>query len=194
VVAITSGGRDMQGVMNLVWEKLLPALKAAPLPADRLGAEKLNKKLAGLAVRPVSGEATSPRAATLSGKRYAFASNYRQIEAIALESGKNGATVVISTPHGESRIVCEPGVWKRGRAAFVNGVGGRMVASSEQPIAASGAWTQDDTFTLKLCLYETPFYTTMVFRFNGDQLLLDSEHNVAFGSTTVPQLVGQAPK
>ena len=69
-----------------------------------------------------------------------------------------------------------------------------MVASSEQPIAASGAWTQDDTFTLKLCLYETPFYTTMVFRFNGDQLLLDSEHNVAFGSTTVPQLVGQAPK
>ena len=55
-----------------------------------------------------------------------------------------------------------------------------MVASSEQPIAASGAWTRDDTFTLKLCLYETPFYSTMVFRFNGDQLLLDSENNVSF--------------
>ncbi|HET6961240.1 MAG TPA: serine hydrolase [Terriglobia bacterium] len=195
VVAITSGGRDMQAVMNLVWEKLLPALKAAPLPADALGAEKLNKRLAGLAVRPVTGQPTSPRAAAISGKRYAFASNYRQIEAVALESGKNGVTVAVWTPRGESRILCEPGVWKRGRAAFVNGVGGRMVASSEQPMAASGAWTGDDTFTLKLCLYETPFYSTMIFRFNGDKLLFDSEHNVAFGSTTtVPQLVGEATK
>jgi hypothetical protein len=185
----------MQAVMNLVWEKLLPALKAAPLPADALGAEKLNKRLASLAVRPVTGQPTSPRAAAISGKRYAFASNYRQIEALALESGKNGATVVVWTPRGESRIVCEPGAWKRGRAAFVNGVGGRMVASSEQPMAASGAWTGDDTFTLKLCLYETPFYSTMIFHFNGDQLLLDSEHNVSFGSTTtVPQLVGKATK
>ena len=38
----------------------------------------------------------------------------------------------------------------------------------------------------------TPFYTTMVFRFSGEQLMLDSEHNVAFGPTTLPQLVGQA--
>ena len=194
VVAITSGGRDMQAVMNLVWEKLLPALKAAPLPADGLGAEKLNKTLAGLAVRPVKGKGTSPRVAAFSGKRYGFASNYRQIEAVTLESRENGATtVVVATPRGESRIVCEPGVWKRGRSAFVNGVGGRMVASSEQPIAASGAWTRDDTFTLKLCLYETPFYSTMVFRFDGDQLLLDSENNVSFsGQTTLPQLVGEA--
>jgi CubicO group peptidase (beta-lactamase class C family) len=195
VVAITSGGRDMQAVMNLVWEKLLPALKAAPLPADGSGAEKLGKRLASLAVRPVTGQATSPRAAAISGKRYVFASNYRQIDAVTLESGKNGATVVVSTPQGESRIVCEPGVWKKGRAPFVNGVGGRMVASSEQPIAASGGWTRDDTFTLKLCLYETPFYSTMVFRFNGDRLLLDSEHNVSFGSTALtalPQLAGEA--
>jgi hypothetical protein len=34
----------------------------------------------------------------------------------------------------------------------------------------------------------------MIFRFNGDQLLLDSEHNVSFGSTTIPQLVGEATK
>ena len=156
-----------------------------------MAAEKLNKKLASLAVRPVPRQATSPRAAAISGKRYTFASNYRQIEAVALESQEDRATLVVWTPLGESRIVCEPGVWKRGRAAFVNGVGGRMIASSEQPIAASGAWTRDDTFTLKLCLYETPFYSTMVFRFNGDQLLLDSEHNVSFGSTTIPQLVGE---
>ena len=67
-----------------------------------------------------------------------------------------------------------------------------MIPSADQPIAASGAWTQDDTFTLKLCLYETPFYTTMGFRFSGNQLLLNTEHNVAPSPMTLPQLVGEA--
>jgi CubicO group peptidase (beta-lactamase class C family) len=192
VLAITSGGRNMQAVMNLLWEKLLPALKAAPLPADAPAVEKLGKKLGSLAVRPVSGRATSSIAATVSGKRYVFANNYRQIEAASLEFREDGATLVVSTPRGESRIMCAPGAWKKGHTAFVNGTGGSMVPSVEQPIAASGAWTQDDTFTLKLCLFETPFYTTMMFRFSGDQLVLNSEHNVAPNPTTLPQLVGDA--
>jgi hypothetical protein len=56
----------MQAVMNLVWEKLLPALKAAPLPADALGAEKLNKRLA------------RPRSAPSHGTAY-FASRSRDL-------------------------------------------------------------------------------------------------------------------
>jgi hypothetical protein len=192
VVAITSGGRDLQAVMNLVWEKLLPALKAAPLRADGEAVKKLNKKLAALAVRPVLGKATSPVAATISGKRFIFGNNNRHIEAAALDFRADGTTLVVWTPSGERRIECALGVWKKGRTAFFNGVGGSMIPASDQPIAASGAWTRDDTFTLKLCLYETPFYTTMNFRFSGDQLLFDSEHNVAFGRTTPPQLVGEA--
>jgi CubicO group peptidase (beta-lactamase class C family) len=191
VVAITSGGRDMQAVMNLVWEKLLPALKPAPLPADGPAVEKLHKKLAGLTVRPVAGNATSPLAPVVSGKRYVFPDNSRKIKAAALEFKAEEATLAVWTVSGEARIACGPGTWRKGKASFVNGVGGSMLALSE-PVAASGAWTGDDTFTVKLCLYETPFYTTMVFRFNGEQLMLDSEHNVAFGPTTLPQLVGQA--
>ena len=34
VIAITSGVKDMQAVVNLVWDKLLPALKPTPLAAD----------------------------------------------------------------------------------------------------------------------------------------------------------------
>ena len=36
VVAITSGVRDMQKVMNLVWDKLLPAMKSGRLPENRI--------------------------------------------------------------------------------------------------------------------------------------------------------------
>jgi hypothetical protein len=59
-------------------------------------------------------------------------------------------------------------------------------------MAASSAWTADDTYTVKLLAYETPYYSTLTFRFDGDRLLLDSEHNVWFGQTKQPQLTGWA--
>jgi hypothetical protein len=61
-------------------------------------------------------------------------------------------------------------------------------------IAASGAWTADDVFTLKLALYETPYAATLTFQFDGDRLLLDTEYNVSFGPTKQSQLIGRAPR
>ena len=62
----------------------------------------------------------------------------------------------------------------------------------EQPAAASGAWTGADTFTARVCFYETPFIVTLRLKFSGDELTLDSRSNVGFGSTRPPQLVGKA--
>src|SRR5262245_26225302 len=58
VVAITSGVKDMQAVLNVIWDKLLPAMKPEPLPAS--SAESLKEKLAGLKVRAPQGSRTSP--------------------------------------------------------------------------------------------------------------------------------------
>ena len=41
VIAITSGVKDMQAVLNLVWDKLLPAMKPSALPADDAAGKKL---------------------------------------------------------------------------------------------------------------------------------------------------------
>lgn len=190
VVAITSGVRDMQAVMNLVWEKLLPAMTDGPLPENPAARQQLAAKLASLTVKPVSGQATSPLAATVSGKEYVFPENPRGIEAVRFDFGGSEPALVVRASGGESRIPFAAGAWKKGRSRFVNGVGGYDATSAEHAVAGSGAWTADDVFTLKLALYETPFHTTMAFRFDGDRLLLDAEHNVSFGPTTLPQLVG----
>ena len=58
VLAITSGVRDMQAVLNLVWDKLLPAMKSSSLPADDAAASKLDARLKGLTVRPIEGTAS----------------------------------------------------------------------------------------------------------------------------------------
>jgi CubicO group peptidase (beta-lactamase class C family) len=48
-IAITSGSGNMQAVMNLVWEHLLPAMKPAALPANGGDRKKLLERLAQLA-------------------------------------------------------------------------------------------------------------------------------------------------
>lgn len=57
VVAITAGVGDMQAVLNLVWEKLLPAMKSDALPSDTATEARLAHTPQNLSLRPVPGEA-----------------------------------------------------------------------------------------------------------------------------------------
>ena len=50
VVAITADTRDMQAELNVVWDKLLPAIHPAPLPENAQEQAKLKQTLANLAV------------------------------------------------------------------------------------------------------------------------------------------------
>jgi hypothetical protein len=59
-------------------------------------------------------------------------------------------------------------------------------------VAGSGVWTAEDTFTLTLCQYETPFILTITCRFEGDKLFYNLKQNVSFGTTEFSQLIGIA--
>ena len=185
VIAITSGVKDMQAVLNLVWDKLLPALGAAPLATDDGSRQKLERTLAGLALRTQEGS-SSPAASKVSNRKFVFPTNSRKLEAITLQGdGKGGPeTLLVRTNGVEQKIVCGHGTWQKGRVAY-----GML---SEQPAAVSGTWTTDDTYKVKICFYETPFIITISLKFAGDELRLDSESNVGFGSAKTPQLVGKA--
>jgi CubicO group peptidase (beta-lactamase class C family) len=186
VIAITSGLKDMQAVLNLVWDHLLPAMKPESLPANAEAQSQLERRLASLVLRPQDGSVTAAAAKRVSGKKYVFPPNERTLEAITLETkDENGEVTLIARFDGaDQRIPCGRGVWKKGRLAYGN--------FSAQPAAASGAWTGDDIFTAKICFYETPFIITLSLKFADDKLLLDSEANVAFGPTKQPRLEGRA--
>jgi CubicO group peptidase (beta-lactamase class C family) len=180
VVAITSGLTDMQAVLDLVWDKLLPSLKPSPLAADDESWSKLERMLKGLTLRLQEGTATP---APGSDKTFAFPDNDRKLEAITLEGGDKGDTLIMRYEGAEQRIPCGRGEWKRCRLAY-----GRF---PEQPAAASGAWTGDGEYAAKICFTETPFILTIRLRFSGDEVTFDSESNVGFGSTRQPRLVGK---
>jgi CubicO group peptidase (beta-lactamase class C family) len=186
VIAITSGLRNLQAVLDLVWEHLLPAMKPTPQPADPAIQERLRRKLAGLSLR--TGESTGSRGAAdrVSGKTYAFPANDGKIEAIAIERDDKGeaTTLMIRTRGVDRRIACAPGRWIKGRLA--------LDPLTEQPAAASGGWTSDETFEARICFYETPYLITLRLKFEGDRVLLDAGWNVSFDPAKQPQLVGRA--
>jgi hypothetical protein len=172
----------MQSVLDLVWDKLLPAMTTAPLATDDESRKKLEVALSGLKLRPQTGSGSPAKAAN---KTYLFPANDRKLEAITLKSNESGDAVTLLARIGgaEQKIECGHDAWNKGRMTF-----GPL---SEQPAAVSGAWTADDTFTAKICFYETPFILTFNLKFAGDELLFDSQSNVGFGATKQGQLVGK---
>ena len=188
VVAITSGTRNMQQVMNLVWDKLLPAMKHGRLPENAAARRQLEARLAALKVKLPNGSASSPIAASVSGKWFEFADNDRGIKAVSFDF--NSSTLTVRTNAGETYMTVAADTWSKERGVFTNGLD-RILAVPANPLAAtSGAWTAPDTFTVKIVLYQTPFYSTLNFKFDGDRVLIDGEHNVSFGPTKLPQLTG----
>jgi hypothetical protein len=143
-------------------------------------------------VKLPSGQPTAPLASTVSGKWFEFPENDRGIQAVSFDFNSSSPVLNVRTTGGEIRTPIGIGSWRKNRDGFTNGLD-KFLSVPEQPLlAASGAWSANDVFNLKLLLYQTPFYSSLTFKFDGDRLMFDSEHNVSFGPRNLPQLVGQA--
>ncbi len=143
VLAITSGTRDMQAVMNLVWDKLLPGMHPTPLPANAESDKKLERALAGLVLHQPQGAANSPTAAQVSGRTYLFPANAQNIDSVMLRFKGPDATLVVNSHGKEYRIGCGSGVWKKGRTAFTAGADPWLRRRTNNPLrpAARGRRT-----------------------------------------------------
>jgi CubicO group peptidase (beta-lactamase class C family) len=182
VLAVTSGVGDMQAVLNCVWDHLLPAMQPGSL-ATSAGGEDMQRKLAHLAVHLPEGQASSPAAARVSGRTFRFEPNEEKLQSATLTFNGHRCTLALHDEHGEHPFECGHGEWVKGTIPFGDDPAAR--------IAASGAWTDADTYTAKLCFYETPFIQTVTCKFSGDQFTLSRKMNVGFGPTERPALVGR---
>jgi CubicO group peptidase (beta-lactamase class C family) len=192
VIAITSGVRDMQAVMNLVWDKLLPAMQNAPLAGDAAAEGALRARLGSLAVHVVAGRATSPLASKVSRRWYTVAANAAGITAVSLDLTPRAPALLIRTAAGEQRTTLGIGRWGPTQPGFATGIDRLLAVPSNPQVALAGAWTADSVFTLKTVAPETPFHSILTFAFHGDRLTIDGNYNVNFGPTALPRLEGQA--
>ncbi len=186
VVAITSGTNNMQAVLNLVWDKLLPAMSSTALSDDEESYRKLQARLKELTLPTLKATDSGRPPEGGSGKTYSFPANGSKLETLGLEfEDKNGPVTLVCQFNGgeKKRIACGHGEWKKGRLAI-----GQL---PEQPAAACGAWTGNGEYTARICLYETPFVFTFRLRFDDKQLRFDAKQNVSFRLAKIGQLVGE---
>jgi len=121
------------------------------------------------------------------GRTFRFPLNDEKFETLKLELEVAPAAGWILTRAVDgvtTRIRCGYHEWKPGRGPFGN--------LHDEPIAGSGAWMTGNTFGLKLCGTETPFYQTWKLRFEDDQLICEREMNVGFAGTKATVLTGRA--
>jgi CubicO group peptidase (beta-lactamase class C family) len=174
VLAITSGTNDLQGVLNIVWEHLLPAFEEDALSPDEEGLDLLNTKLQGLAIRPVEGEEGSPDASSISDKTYDIVSDSPSVTAVSFDFEASPPEITLTTEEGEQTFKAGYNSWEKG--SLVNP---RLISKE---IAASGAWETPGTYVMTMIYYETPYCTTHTFKFDENSLLWDTELNVSFDS------------
>ena len=185
VVAITGGTKDTKGVMKMLWAKLLPELRAAALPENPAALASLRQRLASLVLPLPAGAATSPQAAKISGRKFTFEKNDATLESTSLDIATDGTATLRARIFGhDEAIAVGNGAWTKGTFP--------LQADSQEPVAATGAWTTDDTYTIKLAQYRQPFVATLHLKFSGDQLTIEREMNVGPGANQPLALTGKA--
>ena len=185
VVAITSGVKNLQAVLDLVFAKLLPALSGAALPADATAQAALTKRLSGLALHTPKGNA-QPGPKFAWGRKYVFPENTEKIEALAIERGADGVPVLVTRVAGvEQKLPVPHGRWATTTLPA-------KLPVLEQQVAGSGAWLGEETLLATVAYYETPFKLNVRISFDADTAVFEREMHVGFGDTRRPTLVGKA--
>ncbi|TDF93567.1 serine hydrolase domain-containing protein [Paenibacillus piri] len=171
VVAMTSGTNDLQGVLNLVWKHLLPAMKPQPDAPNEKEASALTARLSKLSLHPPRPISESAMEEKVSGMVFLLDDNEEQWSTFSIRFEPNAAIASIRSHTGEHMIRFGRGAWVEGMSSIRQGAARR--------IASSFSWQNPDTLALSACLVETPFHYTMICQWEQDELKLELLPNVS---------------
>jgi len=197
VVAINAEVGNMQSELDLVWDHLLPAMQAQPLPPDAATHARLQQTLAALALARPQGQASSPTAGRIGGKQFKLEANTLGLQSAAFDFSENSCKVIFHDAQHKHAIACGFADWQRGETALPGTPprlisGGAPNPGKPAKVAASGAWKDANTLELLLRYYETPHHDTLTCRFDGDKLAIDFVASI--GAVKRPVLQGQLAK
>ena len=178
-LAVTSGMRNMQSVLDRVWEILLPAMQDAPLPEAAVEQQALRAKIAGAAFPVLPGPGREIRWETVE-----FEPNTIGAETLQLESTASSCRLILRRNGGEE--ILEAGFGRR----IDNHT--RFGCSCLRRMAASAAWRDDETLEVLAHLYETPYRLRFLLRRENGVLTLERNANLLFfGLEEWPLLCGR---
>ena len=151
VLSLNSDVTNMQHVLDVVWEKFLPALSAKPLPEDAAGAAALRARCAKLALPPVAG--TREVSGKVLGGDYAFEKLSAYVSAVRLDAAEDGWKMTLTTEAGVNEVRVGFGRWIESEVVFSPRTYEKLGdVIGRQRVAASGAAQPDGSFAIRMNL------------------------------------------
>ena len=158
-LAVTSETTDMQAVLDLVWEHLLPALDR---PGDPRADAELSDRMARLQVPTPSSTAPGPRAATWVRSADSELPQRYAAGRLSDATGGGGWVLDLDVDGTSVPLSVGDGHWRES-LLFVDDV--------VLPVAAAGGWDAAGEFRADLRLVETPHRVQLHGRTDGSMRL-----------------------
>jgi CubicO group peptidase (beta-lactamase class C family) len=150
VVAITGGTEAMQGVLDNLWDHLLPGLGGGGRPDDA-AQQDLDRRLGGLRLPACVARPRPPRWEDWTGRPFPVAGAEGEtapLTAVELHQTGEGLEVTIAEPANALTLPVGAGDWRV--SAPPDGHGDPV------PVAASGGWLDDRTARVEVIFLESP--------------------------------------
>ncbi len=175
VVAITSESIETKKTMQVVWDVLLPEMKAAPLPADHAAHKTLLKEIKALKYDPPQLALTSPIAEKISGKEFLLDKNPFNAKSVSFNFS-GGNCVFTLKEDSKPDIVITNGInhWirKGNLKPSAHSLFSLRRIDFDSIVAASFGWQNDNTLLLTWRYIETVHGDSFTCVFDDDKLTI----------------------
>ena len=164
VLSVHAGLGNMQKELDLIWQYVVPAMKAEKLPEDVAAALSLKAKCAALKLPPLVGAAAG--AERFFGRTFRFAGSRHGFVSVKLTGSANDWACELVTDAGTSRFPLGNGEWKCGELVVDKGPHdplGAVVGRGPLPIASSAKVMPDGRFQLRTWLTTGPHCIDLTF-------------------------------
>ncbi|OMD34270.1 serine hydrolase domain-containing protein [Paenibacillus odorifer] len=184
VIAITSASPSTEGILNAVWEHLLPNMKDAPLPEDQSSSAALVDQLKNLSINPPQLQQSSILEDQINDMTYTLENNQFSLATFSISFNNEDAEVTLISKLGESNVI------RLGRGQWLESFA-LILEPSMNRIMSSFTWLAEDQLQLSLLFVEMPFYITLEIKILENMLLLKSKINVNMGPLEFDDMIGR---
>lgn len=184
VIITTAASDSIQGMLNAVWEHLLPAMEQAPLPLEPAASAHLVEQLKYLSIQPPQLQPSSSQEERINSLTYKLDDNQFALDTFSISFNNNEAAVTLQFKTGEDSVIC------LGRGEWLESFA-QIIDASLNRIMSSFTWVADDQLQLTLLFIEMPFCITLEIILLENQLILKQKFNVNMGPTEFPEIIGR---
>ena len=172
VIAITGGSPDMQGMLNVLWDTLYPAIQAEPLNEDKASHDILLQKLASLSLTPAAG-ARHP--SVVINADYSVIHPSEDITTASFSGDEQQFTFSLHGADGVHSLECGMHEWTMNQTShpfLPDNILSRALPDTME-VAASCQWIDAHTVEMTWRLINTPRALSVISHFKGDSLRIE---------------------